>query len=104
MGCQPRSVCCSKHVPMPISDALVVNAMVEFGSGWANVADADREHFAALNAVCISYVQLCLLVGAFDSLVQWFRHSGYLCSAVIGGSRHRCGVIWLTTQEDAVSF
>ena len=24
--------------------------------------------------------------------------------SVIGGSRHHCGVIWLTTQEDAVSF
>ena len=57
MGCQPRFVRFSKHAPMPISDASVVNSMVEFGGGWANVADADREHFAALNAVCISGVQ-----------------------------------------------
>ena len=81
MGYQPHSVCCSKHAPMPISDASVVNAMVEFGSGWANVADADREHFAALNAVCISDVQ-------FNCVFSWVpltaSYSGFNSAAPLG--------------------
>ena len=76
MGCQPRSVCCSKH-------ASVVNAMIEFGSGWANVADADREHFAALNAVCISDVQ-------FNCVFLWVpltaSYSGFKSAETCGKS------------------
>ena len=41
---------------MPRSDASIVSAMVELGSGWANVPASDREHFVALNAVYISDV------------------------------------------------
>ena len=55
--------------------------MVEFGSGWANVADADREHFAALNAACISDVQ-------FNYVFLWVpltaSYSGFNSAAPLG--------------------